>query len=250
MTGFRTIGPKGVESEEIKPKKLSENRLKSLFPQLTPGQRSELRKASKKYKFKEVQGINEKARVEGILEGIGSAYFKERGYTTLKVFEKYKNVIEAAVLHLKNRSDSVFLGTTAKDEELTMTALGSDAFNQTSTQRIYTAEMGQNNIIPKSSGFYTPKSRKESIFIVGFATTTDVRAIEDIQISLQDGYEARQPFNFQKVKYGDTYILEFPIWVRDGVGMDINASFSKKCSTDLYPIGCRIARASEVSSIM
>lgn len=237
-----------VEKEEITPPKISEKELKLLSQNLTPNFRSEVIKTSQNYKFKEMEGINELARLQNIYKRISTVRLKEHEdfAVMLRMFAKYKKLIELATLWFcRERAKSPFMGTVAKDEEITMTAINTESLDKPGEDRIYQVDMGDN---PKVFN-KTFDKKSEMCVILGLQVTTNPRVVERARIKVT---EKGQPITASRMRYGDMGIMEIPggpIAVRDGQTLNIDLDCSRKASTDFWVSGVWIGKSKEISLI-
>lgn len=255
MTKLKTIGTKAVAKEEIK-SEITEDYLKLVASSMPAGKRNALIDATDRYRWEELgTGINEKARFDNLYSNASLVVFEELGPRALRPFSKYKDLVEAAALHLiKNEGDGVFAGTNASGAtEYTLRVINADTFDLSASDRIYSVSAGVNDLIPTGAGSYSTTKNKQSIIIFGYSQTMNARIPEVVQEELGDSEGVRLPTDLQQNKIGDVNVKKTnsgPRWVQNDSNINIDISCTQSGNIDVFPLGIEICAADQISSLI
>jgi len=194
------------------------------------------------------------------------------------MYEDAQDMLSAGVLRLINEGDCTgsFRGQNARGGsqwdagQIDVAALEDE--DSVSGARVYsTGGSGDFNVAPKldtnadvvdtsgtgntdvgsDSGSYSPDDDTQAVFILGYYGSTNPRAIEQAQLSVDDGVD-RTPFdvyghqNLGTLQAQEAVSFEY---LTDDDSFDLNGSATQDVTTDFYPFGVNVNTASRLGGL-
>jgi len=107
------------------------------------------------------------------------------------------------------------------------------------------------NGVGTDSGAYSPDTDTQAVFILGYYSSTNPRAIEQAQLSVDDGVD-RTPFdvyghqNLGTLQAQEAVSFEY---LTDDDSFDLNGSATQDVTTDFYPFGVNVNTASRLGGL-
>lgn len=260
---------------------LDENVIRSSAPSLPDTKVQDLIRAADGEQWDRQEGVNEKFILDKKIASIATNVSAELGPFALNMYEDAQDMLSAGVLRLINEGDRTgsFRGQNARGGsqwdagQIDVSALeDTESYSGTPQgARVYsTGGAGDFNVAPKlddssspnsdptatavgseGDGSYSPDDDTQAVFILGYYSSTNPRAIEQAQLNVDDGVD-RTPFdvyghqNLGTLQAQEAVSFEY---LTDDDSFDLNASATANVETDFYPFGVNVNTASRLGGL-
>lgn len=259
---------------------LDENMIRSSAPSLPDTKVQDLIRAADSEEWDRQEGVNEKFILDKKIASIATNVSAELGPFSLNMYEDAQDLVSAGVLRLINEGDRTgsFRGQNARGGsqwdagQIDVSALEDDVGSgNPQAARLYsTGGAGEFNVAPKldnsstvqsstgssavgseGDGSHSPDDDTQAVFILGYYSSTNPRAIEQAQLSVDDGVD-RTPFdvyghqNLGTLQTQEAVSFEY---LTDDDAFDLNASATQDVATDFYPFGINVNTASRLGGL-
>jgi len=241
---------------------LDESTIRDVAPSLPDTKVQSLLRAVENNSWDKQEGINERYLLDKRLANMASTLSAELGVFALDAYSDAQSIISAAVLRTINDGNITgsFRGTNARGgsqwdiQQLSPQSFQSGTFSGAGSAptRIQSTGVagGDFDVIPYQSGTtgdgtYSPADDTQSFLTLGYFSTTNPRAIDQLQVGIDDG-ETRTPDDvYVRSNLGtlQAYYSGSVEYVEDDDEYDLNARATQDVDTDFFPFGVNIDTA-------
>lgn len=238
---------------------ISEDEIRHAAPSMPDTKVQDLLRAAGQEQWDKQQGVNEKFSFAKEYLSVASNMSAELGPFVMEPFSTLQPLTEAATLRLINEGDRTgsFRGQNAAGgSQWDIEGINTNTFNGTPDQRVYqTGGSGNIDLIPEKvgegTGTFTPDEDTQTVLIMGFYSSTNPRAVEHVQIGIDDGERRTAQEVYSHQTLGTLRALESPSveYVTDDDALDINISATEDVSTDFFPYGIDLNTAANLTDL-
>lgn len=239
---------------------ISESDIRHAAPSIPDTKVQDLLRAVGREQFDKQKGLNERFLLGQEYNNVASHMSAELGPYVMEPFDATQMVVEAGALRLLNEGDRTgsFRGQNAAGgSQWDIEGINTNTFNGTPDQRVYqTGETGEVDLIPGAVGeegadTFEPDTDTQNVFIMGFYSSTNPRAIEHVQLGVDDGERRTAQEVYSHQVLGTLRAQESPSieYVTDDDQLDINVSATSDVETDFFPYGVDFNVASELRDL-
>ena len=242
--------------------------VKALCPDTPSALIDSLVEATKKYAWGQTEGFNEYSLFREAYAHIQNVALRERGLITFQLYERYRPIVEAAVLKVTNWGDTTgdFLGPRARtlSDQWMIRQICTDSVGMVAGDRTFTTggtSGGVGNypfhIVPRvavgsDSDTYTTVNDKQMMLIFYYQSDLETGVLERVGEYIDDSVGWRAPFDvYSQLKRGNEGIATRPgcLVVDDNRKLDINAWCLENAETDIMPQGVDLNTRMEIQEV-
>ncbi len=238
---------------------VSESEIRHAAPSMPDTKAQDLLRAAGREQWDKQQGVNEKFMFAKEYLSVASHMSAELGPFTMEPFSDLQPIAEAATLRLINEGDRTgsFRGQNAAGgSQWDIEGINTNTFGGTPDERVYqTGGSGTVDLVPdkvgEGEGTYTPDEDTQAVLIMGFYSSTNPRAIEHVQMGIDDGERRTAQEVYSHQSLGTLRAFESPSieYVTDDDELDINISATDDVSTDFFPYGIDLNTAARLTNL-
>lgn len=237
---------------------LDKKTIREAAPTLPDTKLNDLVDAAGTQAFDLQEGVNERFLLQKRYMSVASHISAELGPFTLDQFATAQPLVEAGALRLLNEGDDTgsFRGTNASGgSQYDMQGITTETFDGTGkADRPYSLD----NSGSQTNGTdvveaYTLDTNNQSVFIMGYYQSTNPRAVNRVQVEVDDG-DTRSPdeiyshMNLGTLQAVDAPSIEY-IDEGDTVTVGVERAGSSAVDTDFYPYGVDLNTAANFGDI-
>lgn len=222
----------------------------------------DLLRAVRNERFDKQKGLNERFMLNKEYLSVASNISAELGPFTLDRFEDAQGLVEAGVLRIINEGDRTgsFRGQNAAGgSQWDMEGLNTNTFNLDHGDRVFaTGGDGAVDLFPRDgegAGADGDTDRLDEdtqvVFIMGWYSSTNPRAVEHVQVGLDDGERRTAQEVYSHQQLGTLQALDSPSveYITDDDEYDIDIAATEDTTTDFFPIGVDINSAANLTDL-
>ena len=239
---------------------IGESAIRHAAPSMPDTKVQDLLRAAGREQWDKQQGVNEKFMFAKEYLSVASQMSAELGPFVMEPFSDLQPLAEAATLRLINEGDRTgsFRGQNAAGgSQWDIEGLNTNTFGGSPDQRVYqTGGSGEVDLVPGAIGdsdddTFSPEDDTQAILIMGFYSSTNPRAVEHVQIGIDDGERRTAQEVYSHQSLGTLRALESPSveYVTDDDDLDINISATDDVSTDFFPYGIDLNTAANLTDL-
>jgi len=239
---------------------LSDSAIRQAAPSMPDTKVQDLLRAVRNERFDKQKGLNERFMLTKEYMSVASNISAELGPFTLDKFESSQGLVEAAVLRIINEGDRTgsFRGQNAAGgSQWDMEGINTNTFNGSASDRVYqTGTSGAVDLFPNFGGAadQTTGSLDEDtqvVLIMGWYSSTNPRAVEHVQVGLDDGERRTAQEVYSHKQLGTLQALDSPSveYITDDDAYDIDISATEDTTTDFFPFGIDINSAANLTDL-
>lgn len=233
--------------------------VKALCPDTPSSLIDDLVQASEKYTWIKTEGFDEYRLFREQYAHIQNVATRERGLEAFHLYDRYRLIVEAAVLKITNYGDVTgdFLGNRARagSDQWIIRQICTDSVDIVAGDRTFTT--GGTSVTPgfypfhvvprvavgSDSTYYTTDNDKQMLLIFYYQSDLEPRVLESVEEYINDGVGWRVPFDiYSQLQRGNEGIATRSgcLVVNDNKRLDINAWCLENDETDIMPQGIDI----------
>ena len=233
--------------------------VKALCPDTPSSLIDDLVQASEKYTWIKTEGFDEYRLFREQYAHIQNVATRERGLEAFHLYDRYRLIVEAAVLKITNYGDVTgdFLGNRARagSDQWIIRQICTDSVDIVAGDRTFTT--GGTSVTPgfypfhvvprvavgSDSTYYTTDNDKQMLLIFYYQSDLEPRVLESVDEYINDGIGWRVPFDiYSQLQRGNEGIATRSgcLVVNDNKRLDINAWCLENDETDIMPQGIDI----------
>ena len=258
----------GVVYKDTDEKLKGKEYVKALCPDTPSSLIDDLVQASEKYTWVKSEGFDEYRLFREQYAHIQNVATRERGLVAFYLYERYRLIVEAAVLKETNFGDITgdFLGNRARtgSDQWLVRQICTDSVGMTADKRTFTTggtSIGPGfypfHIVPRvavgsDSNVYTTVNDKQMLLIFYYQSDLGPRVLESISEYGNDSVGWRTPFEiYSQLQRGNEGIATRPgcLIVNDNKKLDINAWCLENDETDIMPQGIDLNTRMEIQEL-
>ncbi len=246
--------------EDVAEIELEDIDVREAAPSMPDTKVQDLLRAVRNERFDKQKGLNERFLLNKEYFSIASNISAELGPFTLDTFEDAQMLVEAGVLRIINEGDRTgsFRGQNAAGgSQWDMEGLNTNTFDGEPGDRVYETEgAGTTDLIPGAIGegengtMYLDEDT-QVVFIMGWYSSTNPRAVEHVQIGVDDGERRTAQEVYSHNQLSTLQAFESPSieYITDDDAFDINISATEDTTTDFFPYGVDINTAAGLADL-
>jgi hypothetical protein len=242
--------------------------VKALCPDTPSSLIDDLVQASEKYTWIKTEGFDEYRLFREEYAHIQNVATRERGLVAFYLYERYRLIVEAAVLKETNFGDITgdFLGNRARtgSDQWLVRQICTDSVGMTVDKRTFTTggtSIGPGyypfHIVPRvavgsDSNVYTTVNDKQMLLIFYYQSDLGPRVLESVSEHINDSVGWRTPFEiYSQLQRGNEGIATRPgcLVVDHNKKLDINAWCLENDETDIMPQGIDLNTRMEIREL-
>lgn len=237
--------------------------LTAMCPDTPADLRKDLLDATTKYGFGEVSGFDEYRLFRTQYNQIKSVVYREAGLTALAMYDKYRPIVEAAILRVTSVGDvtGTFMGpaSSSSAEQWIARQIVEDTFGMSTADRIHsTGGTGTFHVVPRgnvgaSPGTFGTTNDKQMLVIFYYQNDLNPRTVETIQENSNDDIGNRSPFEvYSQMQRGNEGVILRPgcLVIDDNKNIDIDAHVLQNEDVTLMPQGVDIDTRDNVTELI
>ncbi len=234
---------------------LEEIEIRSAGPSMPDTKVQDLLRAVRNERFDKQKGLNERFMLNKEYMSVASSISAELGPFTLDTFEEAQMLVEAGVLRIINEGDRTgsFRGQNAAGgSQWDMEGLSTNTFDLEPGDRVFeTGGAGDVDLFPREDGTGQLDEDTQVVFIMGWYSSTNPRAVEHVQMGIDDGERRTAQEVYSNMQLGTLQAVDSPSveYITDDDQYDIDISATEDVSTDFFPYGVDINTAAGLTDL-
>ena len=261
---------KGVVYEDTGFELSDEDYVKAICPDIPDALVGDLVQATHDFVFGIAEGYDEYALFREEYAQIKQVAVREHGLVALELYDRYRTIVEAAVLKVTNWGDTTgdFLGPRAREasEQWMIRQINTDSLGfATTVERIAKTEglsstapyypyhiVPQHKVEAHALDSYTTIQDKQMMMIFYYESTMSPRVLQSVSERINDSVGWRVPFDvYSQLSRGNEGIATRPgcLVVDDGKNLSINAWSLIDAETDILPQGIDLITRDQIKEL-
>lgn len=231
--------------------------IRAAAPSMPDTKIQDLLRASRNERFDKQKGLNERFLLNKEYMSIASSMSAELGPFTLDIFDDSQMLTEAAVLRIINEGDKTgsFRGQNAAGgSQWGLEGISTNTFNDLeASDRVLTPDgTGPTDLFPRNGDDTASLDEDtQSVLIMGWYSSTNPRAVEHVQVGIDDGETRTAQEVYSHMQLGTLQSVDSPSveYITDDDSYDIDVGVVEETETDFFPYGVDINTAANLTDL-